>query len=63
MTVLCGPLSRSNSLGLRRAAGDCKLKDCPLKVPVFGLPAEGTARRCSGCARGHDGAQNLVSKR
>ena len=40
-----------------------KCEDCALKRPVFGLPAEGKARWCAGCARGHGGAQNLKSRR
>ena len=31
-------------------------EDCELKVPSFGLPAEGKRRWCSGCAKGHAGA-------
>ena len=44
-----------------RKIGKCE--DCSLTRPGFGLPAEGKRRWCGGCARGHDGAQNVVSKR
>ena len=42
-----------------------KCEDCALKVPRFGLPAEGTKRCswCGGCARGHGGAQDLTRRR
>ena len=36
-----------------------RCEDCKLKQLSFGLPAEGKARWCAGCARGHDGALNL----
>ena len=40
-----------------------RCEDCALKVPSFGLPAEGRARWCSGCAKAHAGARDLVNKR
>ena len=40
-----------------------RCEDGKLKVPSFGLPAEGKVRWCAGCARGHGGAQDLKSKR
>ena len=36
---------------------------CQLKQPSFGLPAEGKARWCSGCAKAHAGAVNVSSKK
>ena len=30
-----------------------KCEDCALKVPSFGLPAEGRTRWCGGCAKAH----------
>jgi hypothetical protein len=38
------------------AAANKKCEDCQLKVPSFGLPAEGKKRWCSGCAKAHAGA-------
>ena len=35
--------------------------DCQLKQPSFGLPAEGKARWCSGCAKGHAGAEDVLT--
>jgi hypothetical protein len=32
-----------------------KCEGCQLKLPSFGLPAEGKRRWCSGCAKGHAG--------
>ena len=40
-----------------------KCEGCGLKVPHFGLPAEGRARWCSGCAKGHAGAVDDVQRR
>ena len=40
-----------------------KCEDCQLKGPSCGLPAEGKARWCGGCAKGHAGAVAVVSKK
>jgi hypothetical protein len=40
-----------------------KCEGCQLKQPAFGLPAEGKARWCSGCAKGHAGAMDATSKK
>ena len=40
-----------------------KCEACGLKFPIFGLPADGKARWCSGCATAHKGAENVVSKK
>jgi hypothetical protein len=39
-----------------------KCEGCQLKVPNFGVSAEGKARWCGGCAKGHAGAVDVVSK-
>ena len=36
---------------------------CQLKMPSFGLPAEGKERWCSGCAKTHEGAVNVKHKK
>jgi hypothetical protein len=36
-----------------------KCEDCELKLPTFGLPAEGKKRWCSGCAKAHAGAVDV----
>ena len=36
-----------------------KCQDCKQKIQSFGLPAEGKARWCGGCALGHTGAINV----
>jgi hypothetical protein len=40
-----------------------KCEDCQLKAPSFGLPAEGKARWCGGCAKAHTGAVDVVIER
>jgi hypothetical protein len=40
-----------------------KREGCSLKQPKFGLPAEGKKRWCSGCAKAHAGAVDVVSKK
>ena len=40
-----------------------KCEGCQLKVPSFGLPAEGKARWCSGCAKAHVGAADIMNKK
>jgi hypothetical protein len=41
-----------------------KCEGCQLKArPSFGLPSEGKARWCAGCAKGHPGAADVVSKK
>ena len=42
-----------------------KCEDCQLKLPSFGLPAEGTGRWrwCGGCAKGHAGAVDISHKK
>ena len=34
-----------------------RCEDCALKVPNFGLPAEGRKRWCGGCAKAHAGVR------
>jgi hypothetical protein len=36
-----------------------KCEDCRLTIPNFGVPAEGKARWCSGCAKAHTGAVDI----
>ena len=36
-----------------------KCEGCGLKVPNFGLPAEGKRRSCAGCTESQDGAVNI----
>ena len=36
---------------------------CGLPVPHFGLASEGKRRWCSGCAKGHAGAVNIINKK
>ena len=40
-----------------------KCEGCGLKVPSLGLPAEGKAQWCGGCAKGQAGAVNVASKK
>jgi hypothetical protein len=40
-----------------------KCESCQLKRPNFGLPAEGKARWCSGCAKEHAGAVDISHKK
>ena len=44
------------------AAANKKCEDCQLKVPSFGLPAEGKKRWCSGCAKAHAEAVDICNK-
>jgi hypothetical protein len=40
-----------------------KCEDCSLKLPSFGLPAEGKKRWCAGCAKAHAGAVSVNRKK
>ena len=40
-----------------------KCEGCQLKRPTFGLPAEGKARWCGGCAKAHAKAAPLARSR
>jgi hypothetical protein len=40
-----------------------KCESCQLKLPSFGLPAEGKARWCAGCAKAHAGAISFASNK
>ena len=40
-----------------------KCEGCRLKVPSFGLLAEGKKRWCAGCAKAHTGAVDLKQKK
>jgi hypothetical protein len=40
-----------------------KCEGCKLKQPSFGLPAEGKARWCGGCAKEHAGAEDVKNRK
>ena len=40
-----------------------KCEGCQLKLPNFGLPAEGKKRWCAGCAKGHAGAVGVAKRK
>ena len=58
----CVPTGHAGAVDIANAQRK-KCEDCRQKVPCFGRHDENLARWCSGCAKQHDGAVDVVHKK
>ena len=56
-------LTASVGKALQRSSTQRVCESCKLKRRTFGLLSEGKARWCSGCAKAHAGAEDLIHKK